>query len=228
MTNSTKFSCEFCKRAFSEQRFLFNHMCERKRRYLQRDDKVVKVALMMYHRWWERRMSRRNLPTMESFENTQFYASFVRFARYLDDINAINPLGFVDFLARIEAPIDNWRRPDHYEAYIRDQCKNELPGEAIDRNIMLIDSWAIESGEDWRSFFRKVSPARATQWIISGRISPWLLLIASSAADLLVRLSPEQMRKVEVAIDSSYWTARMARHRDEVEELRAMLKEFQL
>jgi hypothetical protein len=219
-------ACEFCKRVFSDERRLINHVCERKRRYLQRDDKTTKYGYMVYEHWFRRTM--RQVKSIEDFETSNYYTAFVRFARYLLDLNAINPLGFVDFLARFEVPLDRWTDPGYYGTYIRETNKNESPREAIGRNVMLINEWSIDTGQDWRDFFRLVSPARATQWIIGGRISPWLLLIASSASALLARLSGEQMAMIEAAIDSQYWKARLARHQSEVDELRIILQEYNI
>lgn len=115
-----EYPCEFCGIKLTSETFLLNHVCERKRRFLERDTKTVKLAFMAYQRFYIKGMHRANrLPDMDSFDNSKLYVAFVRFARYLLDINPIDPMGFVDFLIRIEAKIDQWKHPKYYSRYIR-------------------------------------------------------------------------------------------------------------
>jgi hypothetical protein len=217
------FVCEFCKTKLSSETFLVKHMCEQKRRWLHRDDRVEKLAFVVYHHFYSRTM--RTLPTQQSFVHSKLYLAFVRFARHLISVEAVNPLGFVDFLLHVELPIDKWTHLEIYARYIRELNKNETPLEALARNFKLMEQWANASADDWRNFFRHIAPAQATQWIIGGRISPWLLCTAASADDLLCRLSPEQQRLVNRAIDVEYWQAKIARHHDSVEVIRITLAE---
>jgi hypothetical protein len=183
---------------------------------------------MAYQQFYRRSMAQHKLPTMESFEASKLYTAFVRFARHLLDLAAINPMSFVDFLVRTEAPIDKWTHPVYYGTYIRELNKNEGLLAAIERSFIVMEHWAIDAGERWQDFFRLLAPAKAVLWIINGRISPWLLFTASSTPDLLTRLNPEQLRKVEDAIDVAFWTIKLERHQADVEHIRAMLKEWNI
>ncbi len=186
---------------------------------MQRDTKNVKVAFVAYQRLFAS-MGRRKPPSYESFAKSRLYPVFVRFGSYLINIQAINPLGFIDFLLRMEIPVDRWEHPTVYETYVRELNKSELPMEALERNIMLMQQWSIDTGNDWTDFFRMVAPAQATLWIMSGRISPWILLVASSAVELLTRLSPEQVGILNSCIDNNFWAAKLARHESDVEIIR--------
>jgi hypothetical protein len=209
----------------SNEKLLFNHLCDLKRRFLQRDDKSTKVALACYERFYIRSMNRRKPVTYDEFDRSQFYAAFIRFARYIIELGAISPMQFVDFLLRVETPIDRWTDPVVYATYIRELNKHEPPEKAIERNFMAMEQWSIETGEDWRDFFRKVAPALATLWIRNGKISPWLLCTASSACSLMDRLTEEQIHIVNEAINADYWEAKIARNQDTVVAMRTTLAE---
>jgi hypothetical protein len=219
------FACGFCKAKLTTETRLINHVCEQKRRWLHREDKAEKLAFVIYHHFYVRTMTRRKTPTFESFAHSKLYLAFVRFARHVIYLEAVHPLGFVDFLLRIESPIDHWTNPEIYARYIRELNKNETPLEAIERNFMLMEQWAISANEDWCDFFRLIAPPLATLWIISGRISPWLLFTASSAPELLKRLNPEQIGMVDKAVDTEFWQAKMALHQENLGTIRAMLIE---
>lgn len=219
------FACGYCRREFTTESRLVSHLCEQKRRHLARDDHPVRLGFMAYQQFYTKAMGRRTPPDYASFAKSKMYAAFVRFGKHLIDLNTVNPRAFIDFLLRIEAPIDRWTSPTLYGTYIRELNKNESPLDAIERNFMLMQQWSLENDVDWRDFFRKVDPPRAALWIVSGRISPWILLTASSAGDLLDRMTADQMKTIEQAVDADFWRAKLARNAEEVETIRTMLAE---
>ena len=200
-------------------------MCEKKRRFGDKDLKHVRMAFLVYQRFYEINYRSKKLKTYDQFIDSRFYIPFVTFGRYLQDINAINPMAFVDFLIKLGLPIDKWKSPTVYETYIRELNKRESPDAAVERNILLMQQWSSESGEHWTDFFRKVKPPLATLWIRSGRISPWVLFVASSAAELFGRMSDEQMQIVESVLDPGFWGEKLENHKEEVEHIRSILDE---
>lgn len=219
------FTCDFCHRSFAKEKTVLLHVCEQKRRHMQRDEKPVKLAFIAYQQFFVRRMSNRTPPTYESFAKSTLYLVFVRFGRHIIDLNAVNPMGFIDFLLRIQAPVDKWISPTLYETYIRELNKNETPLDALERNFVLMKRWADESGNDWHDFFREIEVPLAALYIVNGRISPWILFIAASAHELMQRFNPEQVSLIERAIDPEFWRLKIERHKNDVEMIREMLAE---
>jgi len=209
--------CEFCKRGFTKEKTLIAHLCSQKERFHMRSEKKVKNGFEAYRRFWRLRQNPKQDRNWEDFEKSDLYLAFVRFGKHIVDIHAINPLGFVDFLIRGEVGIDDWCKPSMYENYVRELTKNETPIEALKRNIELMEQWANKENEDWTDFFRKVAPAQAVMWVKSGRISPLMFFTASSAPDLLARLSDEQRRIIESFIDVKFWEIKISRHQKQVD-----------
>ena len=50
---STKFKCPYCGKEFTRERTLQVHMCEPKRRHLQKNEKWVQNAFMVFQRFYE-------------------------------------------------------------------------------------------------------------------------------------------------------------------------------
>jgi hypothetical protein len=217
------FTCDFCHRSFAKEQTVLLHQCEPKRRYLQRDEKPVKLAFIAYRQFFLRNMPRKPPPSYESFAKSSLYLAFVRFGRHLVDLNAVNPLAFIDFLLRVETPIDKWTSPTLYQTYIRELNKNETPLDALERNFVVMQHWADETSLDWRDFFRKIEVPLAALYIASGRISPWILFIAISAHDLMQRFNPEQIDLIEASIDPEFWRLKIQRHEGDVEMIREVL-----
>ncbi|CAM6054968.1 unnamed protein product [Sphagnum tenellum] len=200
-------------------------MCEPKNRVLSRNQKYVTLGLHAYQRFWQMRQNPKHVPQWDDFEKSSLYLAFIRFGKHVSNIKAINPLGFVDFLLRADVGVDQWCNEYYYHAYVRELNKLETPIEALKRSFVLMEYWAIQEQADWRDFFRKIAPSQAVLWIKSGRISPWILLTATSVADLFERLDSGQMAIVEENIDEKFWEIKMDMHKSAVEEIKKILKE---
>lgn len=218
--------CPFCLKVFSTEKYLINHLCESKRRVLQRSERPVTIGFASYRRFWKCRMNPKAIVAWEDFEKSSLYSAFVRFGRYIISNNAINPNGFVDFLIRLEVGIDDWCKSSYYQAYVRELNKSETPIEALQRNMMLMEQWAISENMHWTDFFRKVSPPQAVMWIVSGRLSPWVFLTATSSKELLDRMTDEQLDLINEVIDEKFWEIKLKKYQKDVDTIVAELSEF--
>ena len=216
-------NCVFCGVGLTSDYHLLRHVCEAKRRFIRRDDKPVKMGLISYQRFAKRSLNRLDPPSYEQFAQSTLYNAFVHFGQYLLQIQAINALGFVDFLIKVEAPINRWEHPVLYERYVRELCKAEDPLDALERQILLMQGWSMDTGDEWTDFFRRVAPGQAVTWIQSGRLSPWVIFTAPSVADLMARLSVEQARIIETCIDASFWSIKLQRHAEAVQHIKSTL-----
>ena len=200
-------------------------MCVQKQRFVDRDEKHVKYGMMIFQKWWNLTYKSKQSRTYDQFAKSPFYNAFIKFARHLLDINAVEPDQFVTFVLKLGLPIDDWCSDAVYELYLRELNKRESADKALERNFMLMERWAVSEGEDWRDFFKKVAPAQAVHWIKAGRISPWVIYTASTAVELLSRLSPEQHMIIESVLDPVFWEKKLAANADDVEAIRAVLEE---
>lgn len=220
-----KFTCQFCKTEFSRESSLIAHLCEKKRRWLNKDDKYVKLALYAYIRFYQIQFPGKKLPDYEKFMNCQHYIGFTKFGKYILDLNAINPEGFIEFVIKSTVPLKDWTAPHVYELYVRELTKKESPDRAIERNILLMQQWSQDTGEDWTDFFRKINPNLAVLWIRSGRISPWIIYTAKSVEDLFTRMTEEQLNLIHEYVDPKYWKAKLKMNKEDVAWLKKELDE---
>lgn len=209
-----KFHCDFCKKDFQRENSFIAHACEKKRRWLWKDEKYAMMGFRAYQRFYEVAQRIKKPKSQEDFINSQYYSAFIKFGKYLVDINAIDPLGFTDFLIRTSVRLDSWTEPRPYEIWIRELGKKEDPDKALERNVLLMEQWSRETGEDWFDFFRKVNPQIATSWIRKGRLSPWLILTVGE--DLIARLSDEQLGMIQELIDPNFWFTKFDKYEEEV------------
>lgn len=217
-------ACEFCKKEFARERTLINHMCEKKRRWLWRDDKHIRIGFMAFQKFYELSVRSKKPKTYSEFMDSAYFIAFTKFGRYIEHIHAIEVAGFVEFLIKGNVKLDDWTQEIWYESWTRELARKESPDRAIERNILLMEQWGRETGENWVDFFRMVSPPQAITWIRKGRISPWLLYSGVGHA-LFDRLSDEQLTLVKEWINPMVWLPKLKDHKEEVDDIRAILEE---
>ena len=218
------FKCPYCEKVYKLEKPFLNHVCKQKKRYFEKDTKAARLAFAAFTRFHEVHYKGRVLPTYEKFMQSTLYEAFLSFGKYILDIDALAPQDYIDYMVRSQVPIDRWCRDAEYEKYVAQLAMKESPDRALERTCLLMQEWALKEGADSADFFRVLSPSRAAMWIKSGRISPWVLLNCSSGAELLGRLTDEQMMLVSSALNINMWKGKFARHPVEVNDLRAALE----
>jgi len=226
--NMTGFPCEFCKRSFVKELSLINHSCEKKRRWFQRDDPHARLGFLAWSRFYELNhfgKAKNFNHSHRNFIDSQYYIAFVKFGKHMRDLNAVEPAKFIDYVIKNNLPLDKWTYDFVYEQYIRELTRNESGEDALERNIMLMNEWSIQSNEGWTDFFRKVNPNQAVAWIRSGRISPWVLYNVDSSVDFFERCNPEQLGMIKEYAAPGPWKIRFLKNKDTCDFIHKTLKD---
>lgn len=220
------YHCEFCGKNFVKEKYLVNHVCEQKRRWMNKDEKYVKLGFYAYRRFYQlTKASGKKDSTYEEFCKSKYYTAFNKFGRHVLSINAINPEGFIDFVIKSGVKLDDWTQDWVYEMWVRELCKRETPEQALERSLLMMQQWSMESGEEWWNFFRKISTVQAVNWIRNGKISPWALYCAPSSKDLFARMSDEQLGMIEEYIHPGFWKQKMTNNKEDVEYIKNVFRE---
>lgn len=213
--------CEYCTKTFVNETSLIDHTCEKKLRWLRQDDRDVQIAFRAYQQFYKSVYKTKNDKTMKEFVTSQHYTYFHNFGKFVIEMNINNAIDYVKWLIRGDAKVINWCSMNLYQLWLRYQNENEQPFAAGERSILLMEQWARDHDDDWRNFFRNVSPSLATHMIKSGRLSPWVLYAVGQ--DLFDRMSEEQFGIIEIWIDPKKWHSKISKDYEEFEELKEML-----
>ena len=209
---STKFKCTYCGKEFTRERTLQVHMCEPKRRYLQKNEKWVQNGFIVFQRFYEIHQKNHKPKTYDDFCKSAFYNAFVKFGRFMMHINPIYPEKYIDYVILSKIKLDHWAREDLYEAYLIDTLKVEPVESAIQRSITTMMDWADEQNAQWSDYFRLVNTTRAVQHIQNGKMSPWLVLGCTPGQKMLQSFSDEQLDMVERFIRPDYWKTKFKQY----------------
>ena len=201
--------CPYCDKEFSRERTLQVHMCEPKRRHLQKNEKWVQNGFMVFQRFYEIHQKQSKQKTYEQFCDSSYYNAFVKFGRYMMHIAPLYPEKFIDYVILSKIKLDHWTRDDLYETYLIDTLKAEPVEAALRRSITTMMDWANEQHAQWSDYFRLVNTNRSVQHIQQGKISPWLLFGCKAGKNLLQSLNDEQLQIVAKFIAPEFWTQRI-------------------
>lgn len=219
------YDCTFCKKVFVRESTLIRHLCVKKKRFLEADRQDVRFGYIAYRTFYDIHYRSRKSVTPDHFRESQVYDAFVRFGKYVMDVNAIAPEEFIRYAVQSQKSVDRWCAGDLlYKEYVRTLNKVESSERAIERTLLVAESWANKEDKEIKDFFNEIAPSQAVQWLMSGRISPWVMFNCDSGKELLGRFTDEQVEIVSKSIDMKFWTKKFMDHIDEAHRIQDFLK----
>ena len=219
------FKCTHCGKGFMKERTLISHLCEGKRRALQRDEKRVQTGLIAYNRFYQLTQNCRKPKTYEEFCKSSYYNAFVKFGSFLNNVNPLYPEKFIDFVIKSGVKLDHWCRDELYEQYLYEMIKIEPIESAVQRSLQTMMEWADVSQAQFNHYFNYVNHNRAVHDILNGKISPWLVLNCESGKKMLSSFNDEHLEMISPAFDTQFWLKRFKKTSADVALVKEICKE---
>ena len=225
MSKVIEHKCKFCNRKFSQISSLSVHMCPKKKRWTEKDNLAPRLAFRVFQRFYELTTNAKNPKTIEAFIDSRYYIDFVKFGRYLVDLDPINADDFVTFVIQNGVKMKQWKSTYVYDIYLEELMNKEPVAKALERTIVTMDSWANDNDCNLNEFFFKVNTNEATFMIRNGRISPWVLYLSNGADKLFGRMNEEQGKIIQEVMNSSKWEAKFLIKPEDVTFVKELLVE---
>jgi hypothetical protein len=222
------FTCVHCDKSFMKEKTLVAHMCERKRRALQRDEKRVQAGYMAFNRFWQLTQKAKKIKTYDEFADSSYYNAFVKFGSFLNNVDPLYPEKFVDWVIKSGVKLDHWCRDELYEKYLFETIKSEPVESAVQRSLQTMMEWADENRAVFAHYFNYVSLNRAVHDILNGRISPWIILNTQSGYKMINMMSDEQLNMIAPAFDVPYWQRKFKDQPADVALVKEICKEVNI
>ena len=111
-------TCEYCNKTFSKQRTLDIHLCEPKRRWSQKDNKVHVLAYEIFRRFYEINFPSQKQKTYTDFVQSQYYNAFIKTAKFITENTPVEIGAFIDWLCTSKIRIDSWPKQGTVDTYI--------------------------------------------------------------------------------------------------------------
>jgi len=218
-SNSEKpYVCEYCKKGYTRESTLIAHMCEPKRRTLQKNEKRVRYGFYAFQRFYTLSTGATTQKTYEDFIRSSYYNAFVKFGSFISNVRPLYPERYIDYVVTSGIKLDHWCRDDLYEKYVLEFILKEDVATALERSIKTMVEWADENPPaPWTHYFAHVTTNRAVWHIKDGKMSPWLLLNCKSGKELLAKFTDEQLEMIYAVIKPEHWALRFKRHSQDVQ-----------
>lgn len=219
------FKCVHCGKSFMKEKTLTAHMCEQKRRALQKDEKRVVAGMMAYNRFYQLTQNAKKPKTYEEFCKSSYYNAFVKFGSFINNVNPIYPEKFIDYVIKSGVKLDHWCRDELYETYLFEMIKVEPVEAAVQRSLQTMMEWADAHNAQFNHYFNYVSHNRAVSDIRNGKISPWLILNCKSGKTMVSKLNDEQLDLIAPAFDLMHWNKKFKQVPADVELVKDVCNE---
>ena len=221
----TEYTCNHCARAFKREPSLATHVCESKRRYLERDEVGVTIALQAYLRFYEITQGTAKNKTFKDFSASPYYRAFVKFGRYCQEIRAVNVPQFVNWVVKKNKKIDHWCHESVYYEYLMEYLRTESVGDALARSIESSIDWQEKTGNAAHDYLRYGNANAICYAISTGRVSAWAVYNCDSGHELLARLNSEQLTMIWPMVEPDAWSQRLRDLPEDRDYAREILKQ---
>lgn len=230
MSNSEKpYKCEYCGSSYVREKTLFAHMCEKKRRALQKDEKRVRYGFYAFGRFYKLSAGNKKEKTYEDFCSSPYYNAFVKFGSFLSNVKPLYPERYIDYVVTSGVKLDHWCRDTMYEKYVLEFILKEDVTTALERSVKNMMDWAEENEPAaWNHYFNYISLNRAVWDIKDGKISPWLILNCTSGKAMLSKFNDEQLQMVYHVINPEHWAMRFRKLPNDLQLVKDVARESSL
>ena len=218
-------TCEYCNKTFSRQKTLDIHVCEAKRRWSQKDNKVHVLAFEIFRRFYEINYNNQKEKTYTDFVQSQYYRAFIKTAEFITANTPVEIGAFIDWLCTSKIRIDAWPRQGTVDTYIKQLVRSEPVPQALNRTITAMGEWAQQENARLEDFFKYVNLNRVTQMIVNGRISPWVMLNCETGKDMLTIMHDDQIKIIYEMIDPEWWKKTFKKRDEDKDFVKETLRE---
>ena len=217
--------CKYCDRVFQREHSLEIHMCEPKRRYLEKDERGVQLGFWGFLKSFEIMQGSARLKTFDDFAQSSYYRAFVKFGRYCVGTRVINPEQFITWLLQNNKKLDRWCSDQLYTEYIVSYLRTESVTDALTRALEWSITWGEEHSAPAHDCLRYGNINTVCYAITSGRLSPWCVYNSNSGVEFLNTLDASQIAMIWPYIDSDAWSKKFANYSADQEYAKEMLKQ---
>lgn len=222
------YKCEYCNKSFKRENTLAVHLCERKRRYMQKDEKHVQMGYRSYQLFYKIGTNSKKDKTYDDFAGSQYYTAFVKFGSYCMDLKVDDVPNYTEWLLRNQIKLEKWASDTNFNNWIKNRLKTESVDRAVERTVLFMHEWGENNANEWNTYFDAVPTNLGVFHICSGKISPWVIYASNRAQTLLDRFNEEQLKMVIEYIDPYYWQKHMKTKSDDFDWVKQLLQQADL
>lgn len=195
-----KWHCDYCTRDFTFERAFMNHVCKEKQRAEELRSPIGQAAYACYSEWM--RVQRHTVPPIETFAESKFYATFIRFAEYAKRTNLPDVNSFIKLMVDSgKVPPGLWCRDNVYSMYIKAFDAAVTPETQFLRGIDELQALAAELKVELKDVFPAIGFQTLMELVSKRKLTSWLLLASDRFKAYLLALEPMEKDALAMAIN---------------------------
>jgi hypothetical protein len=222
MTNENV--CEFCNKTFKRESSFISHLCEYKRRYVERDFNTNRIGYISWLNFYKKHTATKKELTYFDFIKSPYYLSFVKFGKYCVDISSINIERYSDWLLKNQIKIDDWTKDQIYNKFLVEYLRDEDPFDGLKRSIETTVTIATKDNILSKDVLRYSNKNVICYQIVKGKISPWLLYQSASGKEFMNSLDETQVKMIYDYVNPELWAIKFSKNQDIVKQVKDILK----
>jgi hypothetical protein len=224
-TTATNFGCEFCGRTFLRESTVFNHICETKRRWQDKDKHGNRIGFQSWLQFYTKNTATKKKRDYMDFVKSSYYLAFVKFGIYCSEVNVINVSRYIDWLLNNKIKIDIWTSDTNYTKFLVSYLREEDSMDAVARSIETMIDLASIDKIPAKDVLRYGNRNKICYAITTGKISPWVLYHSDSGKKFLDELDATQIKMILDYINPELWAIKFKRSAETVQQVKGLLNE---
>lgn len=226
-TKTSEYHCEHCRRDFIRPASFLKHLCEQKRRWMDKDKPQNRIAFFAWLKFYQQVQPSKKKREYRDFISSAYYVGFLKYGTYCVDIGVVSPDNYVDYLLKNNVPLDNWNSDRVYSVYLTLHLRSENGLDAVRRSIEYMLDLAESENIQLKDVFRSVNPNKICHYICSGKISPWVLYHSKTGPEFLSKLNDDQRGVIYEYIDPERWNIKFRRDSEETRTVNQVIESIE-
>lgn len=216
-----KFECRFCGQRFKIETRFMNHRCKQMIRDEEIRTPIGQAAWSFYQKWMK--AYRRAVPSIEVFMTSNYYVTFIKFARFAQKVGLPDIDTFIWYMKEKDIPPTIWKNEEIYASYLEFLDRKSDPKKAAEHTINYLFKLADEFQVDVSEVFDCLQPSEVILMLTRRQLSPWILLHSKKFKEYFINKTTDQEKiTMEAIIRPAYWAEKKKKH----PEIVALMKKY--
>lgn len=213
--------CKFCGAKFKTEKGFSKHKCKRST-LAGGSQATMARAFALFDFWYRYQAFSRKQKTFQDFLKSPYMELFIKTAELTERVHVGSPFDFVRWLSDNRVPSSVWTSDEAVKLYRDNYALTENASKQAIETLKRMAEWCDSRGVETAHFFSEVPPSELVNWVLSGRMSPWVLFIGNSTP-AFSRMSEEQIEIVCGVASPEYWEKRIASDKASSDTVRKLI-----
>jgi hypothetical protein len=198
-TRKVQWVCEYCQHPFASERVFMKHSCRERERLDQLKSPIGQAAYSYYAEWMK--LKRRSVPPIETFAESSYYTTFIKFATHVLRVRLPNPIGFIRTMVENGDVMPAlWCRDNVYAMYLQGYDKVVSPQDQFVNSFEELMQLAKDHEVAHWKIFDTLGIAKLLDLLQKRKISSWFLIASPSFHTFMNSQTPENKALLEEGV----------------------------